>query len=422
LSAGAVIFLVVPDWASADTNQNGQGPGSTALLLAAGDWSTGSPQGLWTVYVDPGGNNIYFGGVSNSAITTYVSAPISWASNTIHMISLSYSTNSALYLDGQYVASGGPVTTVPSTNVWSNGFNIGSDNAGYEQFRGVFLSVEMDNTNITSPLLDFNTNYFTDGWGDITNEYYTWLNSAGGGNTMLSPGTLNPHGPPTNADITGTNVYITNLSASNVPGNGVTVGFTIQGGSNGVPYDVFTTTNLMGPKPADSVWTWLGQGTNSGTYQLTNQPDAQSFYILGTPLLAPDGSGATVAYEALIPNWHAAETITPHDDIVVYSFPTTSSGSSESCPGAYTGYINYILAPPIWGFVPSTNATVYTASDTNRTDTKVEYVGAYGDEGCAQTTVTIPYPAVSPAYRFSIYFTNDVPSTNYTITLHGFNP
>lgn len=111
----------------------------------------------------------------------------------------------------------------------------------------------------------------------------------------------------------------------------------------------------------------------------------------------------------------------PDFDVVVYAFPVVSGGSQGTCPGAYAGYVNY-LPTNGWGFTPSTGTTVYTASDGTRTNTKVEYVGAYGDNGCNQTTVTIPYPAVSPAYRFTIYFTNNVPSTNYPITLTGFNP
>ena len=287
LSAGAVTFLATPDWASADTNQNGQGPGAVGFLLAAGDWSSGSPQGLWAIYVDPGGTNIYFGGVSNSASTTYVSAPISWASNSIHMIEVYYWTNSTLYLDGQLVAAGGPVTIVPSTNVWTNGFNIGSDNAGYEQFRGIFQYVEMDITNI---LTDFGTNYFTDWWEPVTNEYYTWLESSGGGGGMFSPGSLNPIGSSSNC-IYSNAVYLTNMSVSNVPGYGVTFTFTIQGGASGVVYDLLSTTNLVGPAGTNIVWAWLGQGINCGIYQVTNQPAVASYYMLGWPGNSSDGYG-----------------------------------------------------------------------------------------------------------------------------------
>jgi hypothetical protein len=114
-------------------------------------------------------------------------------------------------------------------------------------------------------------------------------------------------------------------------------------------------------------------------------------------------------------------TFNPDFDIVVFAAPIVSSGGSGSCPGPYKGYVTYIQTNG-WGWLPNTNTTLYTATDNTRTNTKVEYGGNYGDEGCAKTTVTIPYPAASPAYRFAIYFTNNVPTTNYPITLVGFTP
>ncbi len=106
-------------------------------------------------------------------------------------------------------------------------------------------------------------------------------------------------------------------------------------------------------------------------------------------------------------------------DVVVYAFPVVSSGGTGNCPGPYAGYVNYIPTNN-WGWLINTNTTIYTASDANRTNTKVEYVGEYGDEGCHKQSVTIPNPALSPQYTFSIYFTSSVPKTNYPITLSGF--
>jgi hypothetical protein len=118
-------------------------------------------------------------------------------------------------------------------------------------------------------------------------------------------------------------------------------------------------------------------------------------------------------------------TVDPDDDedLVVFATPIVTTGNLGNCPGPYKGYVNYTkTVAEGWGWAPSTNTTVYTASDNTRTNTKVEYAGNYGDIGCAKTNVTIPYPPDSTAYRFTIYFTNAVPSTNYPITLVGFNP
>lgn len=110
-------------------------------------------------------------------------------------------------------------------------------------------------------------------------------------------------------------------------------------------------------------------------------------------------------------------------DVTVYGAPVVSSGNQGSCPGAYAGYVNYIkTVSQGWGWAPSTGTTVHTASDLNRTDTKVQYVGKFGDGGCNQTIVTVPHPTYSPKYRFSIYFPNNVPTNSYAITLAGFDP
>jgi hypothetical protein len=108
--------------------------------------------------------------------------------------------------------------------------------------------------------------------------------------------------------------------------------------------------------------------------------------------------------------------------ITVFGTPYLSGGSQGSCPGFYVGYVNFIkTASQGWGWAPI-SGMVHTVSDgSGRTDTKIQYVGAYGDSGCGQTPVTIPNPPFSPVYRFTIFFTNNVPTNAYPITLTGFN-
>lgn len=159
----------------------------------------------------------------------------------------------------------------------------------------------------------------------------------------------------------------------------------------------------------------VGQTNSTLTFENTQISDAgyYSCNIANGAKIVPTISASLEVY-----------TITPDFlGVVVFATPITSTGNLGTCPGPYTGYVNYTKSPQQgWGWAPSTNTTIYMASDTTRTNTKVESVGDYGDEGCNKTSVTIPYPAVSPAYRFSIYFTNNVPTTNYPITLIGFDP
>jgi alpha-tubulin suppressor-like RCC1 family protein len=252
-------------------NQFGTGPGDIGILLAAGDFSSGSPDGLWAIYVDPGGTNIYFGGVSNSTSTVFVSAPISWPSNSAHLIGLVYGTNTVLYVDGQLAGTGGPVTIVPATNVWTNGFNIGSDASGYEQARGIFWDVELDSTNWFG---FYNYNYyFINWWPYLSNGFAAWEGGGGsdGSSRVFDP--MNAGGGCTN----GGPVYLTNFSAA-LQTNGTTaISFDVFGGTNGVFYDLYTTTNLAG------AWTWLGQVLTCNTYGFTNQPLNAAFYAAELP-------------------------------------------------------------------------------------------------------------------------------------------
>jgi len=111
------------------------------------------------------------------------------------------------------------------------------------------------------------------------------------------------------------------------------------------------------------------------------------------------------------------------DPFIVFGMPVLSSGGSGTCPGPYIGYVAYVKTPSQgWGWVPTSGASVHSITDTNRTDTKVEYIGKLFDRGCDQTTVAVPNPTVSAKYRFTIYFTNDVPTNAYGITIVGFNP
>lgn len=113
-------------------------------------------------------------------------------------------------------------------------------------------------------------------------------------------------------------------------------------------------------------------------------------------------------------------------DIVIYPLAISHvSGSSPPCPGAYVGYATYSRTIANgWGWAPDTNNfTVFTATDTNSAGTKVQIVGKNLDSYCGQTTTSVANPPQSPKYRFTVYFTNNIPpNTNYPLVLHGFLP
>jgi hypothetical protein len=305
---GSVTFWFGPNWAS--TNSGGNGPGEYGRLLEIGAYTPDSSYGWWSIFVDDGGNNIYFAAQTNdlsSSITTYLSAPIAWTTNYFHFIALTYSaTNTALYLDGMLTTNGPPLTVYPGPDVLANGFYIGSDSNGVLQAHGLFNTVETYNY-----LLDSNTVQQIFNW-DYTLYMISPWNIPYMDSIVSAPS--NPSGSQNYYDaitgqgglqligsvsaISSTNIWITNVTAS-VNGNGMSLSFTIQGGSNSVPYDVFANSILDFSSDTNKAWAWMGQGYHGNTYMLTNLPNTACFLILGTPQDS-DSDGLTDAYERLV--------------------------------------------------------------------------------------------------------------------------
>ena len=153
VDSGSVTFWYAPgDWSS--TNAGGIGPGEWGRLFEVGSYTPDSSYGLWSIYVDDGGNNLYFSAQTNdlsSSLTTYLSAPISWTTNYFHFIALTYSpTNTALYLDGVLATNGPGVTIYPGPEVLTNGFFIGAIETGLYQANGLFNTVATYNYPLNS--------------------------------------------------------------------------------------------------------------------------------------------------------------------------------------------------------------------------------------------------------------------------------
>jgi hypothetical protein len=79
----------------------------------------------------------------------------------------------------------------------------------------------------------------------------------------------------------GGQVYLADVAAT-LSGNQMTASFSIAGGTNYVPYDIWMTTNLLN-KISLSQWTWFGVGYTSNRYTFTNQPFDRAFYALARP-------------------------------------------------------------------------------------------------------------------------------------------
>lgn len=296
---GSVMFWFAPNWAS--TSLGGSGPGVPyGALIETGTYTSNASVGWWSLYFDSSAANIYFSAQTNSGLqTNYLSAPIAWTNGEVHLIVLNYTaTNSQLFLDGTNAASGPGVTIYPNATVLNSGFWVGSASNGMVQSHGAISDLATYNYP-----LDSNT----------INATYTLSSIFYGAIPNITQAPSTPETAPTFEAITGpgyltlvssnsgcgnnSNVWITNTTAT-VGTNGVNLTFTIAGGSNGLPYDVFATPALTQPI-TNGIWTWMGQGYQCCTYTIPGLTNGAVFLILGTPLDS-DGDGLTDAYERLV--------------------------------------------------------------------------------------------------------------------------
>jgi len=324
LDSGSVTFwYAAGDWSS--TNAGGIGPGEWGRLFEVGSYTPDSSYGLWSIYVDDVGQNIYFSAQTNdlsSSLTTYLSFPISWTTNYFHFIALTYSpTNTALYLDGVLATNGPGVTIYPGPEVLTNGFFIGADETGLYQANGLFNTVATYSYPLSSN--DVQT---------IFNYYYTYYEISPWNMAMfISSAPSSPSSLPSTYDIitgagflqlvgsvtpnysTNANVvWLTNVTSTAVINGTNYVTFTIQGGLPGYYYDVFATGALQSPI-ANAVWYWMGRGNSANTYTLPIVSQ-DAFLMLGTPQDS-DGDGLTDAYENLISKTNPYNADTDGDGI-----------------------------------------------------------------------------------------------------------
>lgn len=196
---------------------------------------------------------------------------------------------------------------------------------------------------------------------------------------------------------------------------------TYQWYRNELPLDGQTNSSLTISNASISDVGYYAASVIKGSESVPTRAALLNVYVTSAPATpsAPSGSMKPMSMNSMM----TSADLGSGGMITVYGAPVASSGSSGSCPGAYSGYVNYVKTiSQGWGWAPDTNTTVYAASDTNRSDTIVQAVGKNLDYYCGQTSVTVPYPAPSPKYRFAIYFPPgaQIPTNAYPITLTGF--
>jgi hypothetical protein len=125
---GAIRFWFSPNWTTADKGGDGKGPGHFARLIELVNLDTVSSEVRWSLYVDETGSSLYFSGLGPVGATDFFKASVHFNAGEWHMLTLGYSTtNSALWIDNQLVATGAGPAAPPGWQQTSLGLIVGSD-------------------------------------------------------------------------------------------------------------------------------------------------------------------------------------------------------------------------------------------------------------------------------------------------------
>ena len=309
VDSGSLMLWFAPNWSSVGDTNGGFGPGDYGRLFEVGSYTDDSSYGWWSLFVDAGGPNIYFAAQTNdlsSGMTVYLHAPIDWRTNYFHCITLTYdSTNTSLYLDGEFITNGPGMTIYPGPDVLTNGFYIGSSEGGTNQAHGFFNTVQaygypLSSNDVVAVFDWYYTPYILNPWNTAManisssssspSPYLEPYNIISGQGNLQSVGTVTA--------ISSTNFWITNVTAT-VNSGGVNMQFTVQGGFDGLRYDVFANSVLDVSATTNHPWAWMGQAYHGNVYELTNLPLGTCFLLLGSPQDS-DFDGLTDAYERLL--------------------------------------------------------------------------------------------------------------------------
>jgi len=218
---GSVRFWYRPLWSS--TTSGGSGPGDYARLLEVGLWTASGNYGWWSIYLNPSGTRLSFGGQADGQSAEYVQATTDWESNRWYQVVVTYSpSNSFLYLDGQLAASGAGATLFASLTVQTQtGLTIGGTAIGESLMQGDLDVLETFNYQLSA--------------ATVSNSYWNPNPSSGGGGGGPSGGSGGSPGPPGagGACTNCTNFFLPFKTAYDGLTNSTNLWIEIRFGSNG---------------------------------------------------------------------------------------------------------------------------------------------------------------------------------------------
>lgn len=302
--AGAFGFWFKADWTS--TAAGGGGPGYAARLVemvAVGDKQAAAG---WSLQTSADGSALVLVGADGTE--TLLKAGIGWVPGEWHWVVINYGAKTELWLDGALAAEGAGTVALPPKVA---GLVLGSTVLGSETAGGEFEDVSA----FRRPLTERQVGFYYQGMkrrsllgpisaaeeAAVAAARAKWiaerkaLGVADSGGAMMRFATSGASA----VCVTNGPVFLTNTVCYFTTNEGWTVGFDIAGGTNGVLYDIFSATNLLGNHITNSLWRWEDVGYTCNSYTFTNQATNQTFYVLGMPLDS-DFDGLTDAYEKLV--------------------------------------------------------------------------------------------------------------------------
>jgi hypothetical protein len=374
---GAIRFWFKPYWSSAAIT-NGTGPGVEARLL---EWIVvGNNKAAisWALSINADGSKVSLREDPGGGDTVLLEADLAWRADQWHCLTLNYGPKeTALLIDGVLVSTGSGVASVSPA---AAGLIVGSTLLGANAAEGEFDELCTFARPLKEAEIDLHYQFLqpTAALGPISKEEEAERleNSARlraereamGAQRFSAFSMLSSSNCVTNVPV-----YLTNITCTLTTNEGSLVTFDIMGGTNGLLYDLFSTTNLVGTNITNSVWTWLVQGPNCNTYTFTNEPESHAFYVLGTPVDS-DTDGLTDAYELLVsktdPNNHDTDGDGMWDGWEVHNGlnPLVDDASDDPDGDALTNLQEY-------------------NGGTNSTNPHDVMVVAWGDNSSAQCTV-----------------------------------
>jgi alpha-tubulin suppressor-like RCC1 family protein len=304
-TTGAFRFWINPYWSS-ESVTNGNTPGTTTTMLEL-DAVNGTQSAVaWSLQISADGNTMSLIAQTGAGLQEVLQAPISWQAGTSHNIVLNFGPQgSALFLDGTLAAQGSGLPSIPLS---VGQLVIGSTLAGTSAAGADFDEFFSFNRFLTA--FDVGQYYqMTSGQaalGPISAEEQPGWGQRRGGlamNSIRSPD--NVYNPDNATPCSpGGPVYITNLTATLLTNGTTAVNFSIEGGTNDILYDIFSTV-IGSNSLANQQWNWIGQGFTCSNYTFYQQPADFSFYYVAladrtfTVALGNNGSGQCNVPEGL---------------------------------------------------------------------------------------------------------------------------